>query len=116
MSEVSVSKTLKSADIARIMNKDPAWVCRSVRRIREDFSAVFQRENEASVVDGQLARLESLYATALQTIESSDGMAKVAAIRTATSILREKQNFMQFVGLMRKQQENPPFMQLARGF
>ncbi|GAA5144508.1 hypothetical protein GCM10023213_34850 [Prosthecobacter algae] len=97
-----------AADIARTMGKDPAWVSRSIKRIKGDFSTVYERPAEKEMVNDHLARLETLYAKAMKAAEESEGMAKVAAIRTVNSILRDKAQFLQFVGLIYRNQEDHP--------
>lgn len=99
-----------------MMRKDPAWVSRSIRRIQEDFSTVFQRPKEADIVNEHLARLESLYSKAMRIAEDGEGMAQAAAVRTAGAILRDKREYQQYMGLIEQNQENPPHVQLARGF
>lgn len=93
------------ADIARLMSKDAAWVCRTVKKLQTDTSPIFNRPKEEEMVDEHLARLESLYSKALTMIEDSEGMAQVAAIRTASTLLRDKRDFLEFVGLVREDQE-----------
>lgn len=95
------------AEIAQKMGKDPAWVSRSVKRLQADTSLAFQRPQEAEIANEHLARLERLYSKALAMVEDGEGMAQVAAIRTASTLLRDKMQFMQFVGLMREDQETP---------
>ena len=87
------------------MGKDAAWVCRTVKKLQEDGSLVFHRPKESEMVDEHLARLESLFSKALAMVENCEGMAQVAAIRTASTLLRDKRDFLQFVGLMKKEQE-----------
>lgn len=102
------------ADIARLMRKDPAWVSRSIRVIQDDFSTVYQRPAEKELANDHLARIESLYSKAMRIAEDGEGMAQAAAVRTAAAILRDKMQFLQFVGLVEKNQENPPMNQMMR--
>lgn len=104
------------AEIARIMGKDAAWVSRSVKRLQADTSLAFHRPKESEMANEHLARLESLYSKALAMVEDSEGMAQVAAIRTAGTLLREKMQFLQFVGLMQKDQETPMARNIKEAF
>lgn len=97
-----------AAEIARMMGKDPAWVSRSIKKIKGDFSTVYERPTEKEMVNDHLARLETLYGKAMKAVEDGEGMAKVAAIRTVNSILRDKSQFLQFVGLIYRNQEDQP--------
>lgn len=102
------------AEIARRMGKDPAWVSRSIRIVQDDFTTVYQRPEEKEMADDHLARLESLYAKAMRIAEDGEGMAQAAAIRTAAAIMRDKMQFLQFVGLVGRNQENSPINELMR--
>ena len=87
------------------MGKDAAWVSRSVKKLEADTSLAFHSPKQTEMTDEHLARLERLYSKALAMIEDSEGMAQVAAIRTAGTLLREKMQFLQFVGLVTNGQE-----------
>lgn len=102
------------AEIARMMRKDPAWVSRSIQTIQSDFSTVFQRPAEKAITDDHLARIESLFSKAMRIAEDGEGMAQAAAVRTAASLLRDRMQFLQFVGLTERNQENPPINQMMR--
>lgn len=102
------------AEIARKMRKDPAWVSRSIQTINDDFSTVYQRTAEKQMANDHLARLESLYKKAMQIAEDGEGMTQAAALRTASSILRDKMQFLQFIGLVEERQETTFTNQMMR--
>jgi|GEM_PF-5675585 len=88
------------AEIATIMGKDRAWVSRSVKRIREDFSTVFERPQATQLIDEHLAQLDSLHRQTMQTAENSTGAAKVAAMRLAMDLLSKRAEYLRNVGLL----------------
>ena len=102
-----MSQGKRPSEIAQMMGKDPAWVSRSIKKVQLDFSTVFQKPDERRVIQEQLAKLDALYSRAVSAAESSDGMKQLLAIRTATTILRERFNFMQFTGIIQKDSEAP---------
>ena len=87
-----------SAEIAREMGKDPAWVCRSIQRIQDDFSTIYPRPDEAKTILTNLANLESLLAEILRTIPTVEGGAKISAIRAASDLIRQKSDYEIRVG------------------
>ena len=87
-----------SAQIAREMAKDPAWVCRSIKRLLSDFSTIYPRPDEAKTIAANLANLESLLSSSLRAIDASNGRAKIMAIRSAADILQQKANYEIRVG------------------
>lgn len=95
-----------SAEISRMMGKDPAWVCRTLKKIESDFSAVFHRPKEAEFVNDHLAKMDLVFSKALKVAEDTEGMAKVAALRTVNTILQNRMQFLQHVGMVSKNQES----------
>jgi hypothetical protein len=104
------------AKIARIMGKDAAWVSRAVKKLQTDTSLAFHRPKETETTNEHLGRLESLYFKALAMVEISEGKAQVTAIRTAATLLREKAQFLQFIGLMQKDQESALSKKMKEAF
>ena len=88
------------------MGKDPAWVSRAIKKVQSDFSTVYQKPKESRLIEEQLARLESLYARAAATAETTEGANCIMAIRTAASVLREQFQFLQYTGMIQKNTEN----------
>lgn len=87
-------------EIAEAMGKDAAWVSRSVKRIRADFSSVYVRPEARQMMDEHLAQLDSLYRQALQTAESAAGMAKISALRLAGELLTKRAEYQKSIGLL----------------
>lgn len=88
------------AEIAVAMGKDPAWVSRTIKLIRSDFSTVFVRSETRRLIDEHLAQIESLYRQALQAAEGSTGMAKISALRLATEVFTKRAEYQRSVGLL----------------
>lgn len=88
-----MQQRISSAEIARRMGKDPAWVCRSIKRIQEDASTLYPRPGEAAIVAKNLATLESLLTCALKEAAERCGRTKILAIRAAADILRQKSEY-----------------------
>ena len=96
----------RPSEIAQAMGKDPAWVSRAIKKVQSDFSTVYQKPKESRLIEEQLARLESLYARAAATAETTEGANCIMAIRTAASVLREQFQFLQYTGMIQKNTEN----------
>lgn len=75
------------------MGKDPAWVCRSIKKIEEDFTTAFLRPTEAETILRNLMLLESLLKEALRAVGASEGNSKMMALRTAASLLHQKSEY-----------------------
>ncbi len=85
-------------EIAEIMGKDAAWVCRSIKRIQADFSIVYATPTEERIISENLARLESLYAETLRTAFASTGHTRVYGLRIAADILDQQAQYQITVG------------------
>jgi len=85
-------------EITQIMDKDPAWVSRSIKRIQSDFSILYGTPTEGEIIRENLARLESLYAEALNTVHSSDGYSRISALRVTAEIVRQQAEYQVTVG------------------
>jgi hypothetical protein len=93
-----VCRNKTQAEIAQIMGRDPAWVCRAIKEIHADFSTVFSTPNESRLVAENLANFQSLYAETLNTAFASSGYARTGALRLAADILRQKSAYEIAVG------------------
>ncbi len=87
-------------EIAATMSKDAAWVSRTVKLIRSDFSTVFVRPEARKMIDEHLAQLESLFRKAFQTVEDATGMAKAPAIRAALEVFTRRAEYQRSIGLL----------------
>jgi len=91
---------MRPVDIAREMGKDPAWVSRSTRRLRQDPTLAFRTPQEGEVIVQTEARMELLYQQTFREAMSCTGQARVAAIRVAGSMLRQLTDYRVRVGLL----------------
>jgi len=91
---------MRPVDIAREMGKDPAWVSRSTRRLRQDPTLAFRTPQEGEVIVQTEARLELLYQQAFRAAMSCTGQARIAAVRVAGSMLRQLTDYRVRVGLL----------------
>jgi len=97
---------LPSVEIGRRMSKDPAWVCRSIQKIESDFTTLFPRPNEERTIATNIATLESLHARLLREAEDLEGSAKVAALRAAAEVWRQKCDYEIRTGQVAERQKN----------
>jgi hypothetical protein len=93
-----VCRQKSQTEIAHIMGKDPAWVSRSIKRIQSDFSTVYGTPTEEEIIMDNLARIESLYSEALNTLHSSNGYSRISALRVTAEIVRQKSEYELTVG------------------
>jgi hypothetical protein len=86
------------AEIAQIMDKDPAWVSRSIKKIQADFSTVHATPAEGGIIRENLARWETLYSEARRIAAVSDGFKRISALRLCAEVLRQKAEYEVTVG------------------
>ena len=115
------------AQIAREMNKAPAWVSRSMKQIRADFSKAFSTPEESRLIGEKLLKLQGLFVEAMNAAQTSSGHVRISALRLAAEIAQQETAFHLAVGLVRKAPSdvrvagmigvagNQPDMELLRG-
>lgn len=98
-------------EIAHLMEKDPAWVSRSIRRIQEDFGTVYPTPREKVVITENLSQLENLYARALSLVSAGTARERAAAIKTALDVLEMKADYEIRIGYVRDRKRGEPSRQ-----
>lgn len=91
---------LRQAEVARVMGKDPAWVSRSIRRLRESPEIAFRKPCEAELVARHHEQLEALYALAMRTVTADPDKVNIYAIRIAGHLRRQILDFEIRVGMV----------------
>ncbi len=91
----------KQSEIAAAMGKDPAWVSRTIRRIQQDPVLLYSSPNIQTVVQDQLASLDALIRVSLDHVGATHGSTKTGALRLAADLLKEKNSYLEKVGMLR---------------
>lgn len=91
---------MRQAEIARTMEKDPAWVSRSVRRLRDAPQIAFRKPREAELLARHHEQLEALYSMALRTVTADPQKLNIYAIRIAAHLRRQILDFEIRVGMV----------------
>lgn len=91
---------MRPVDIAREMRKDPAWVSRSTRRLREDDALTIPRPEARELIDQTETRLNLLYQQAFRAAMNASGPTQIAGFRNAGALLRQLTDFRLRVGSM----------------
>jgi hypothetical protein len=94
-------------EIAHIMGKDAAWVSRSVKRIQADFSTIYGTPTEEEIIRDNLARIESLYSEALNSLHSTNGYSRISALRVTAESVRQKSEYEVTVGWVANRRSEP---------
>lgn len=98
---------LKPAQIARIMGKDPAWVSRSTRRLREDPALAFRSPVEGEIILQSLMRQETIYRQAMRGASECEGSAKASLLKVATSVTKQTIDYSFRVGILEHYSHHP---------
>ncbi len=93
---------MTQSEIAQEMQKDRAWVSRSLKEINADFSKAFTTPDESRLIEEKLVKLHTLYAEAMNTAFTSSGHIRIGALRLAAEIAQQETTFHLSVGLIRK--------------
>jgi hypothetical protein len=93
-----VCRRTPQTEIAHVMNKDPAWVSRTIQEIQSDFSTARATPNESGIIQDNIVRWETLYAEARREADSSNGFKRVSALRLCAELLRHKAEYEVTVG------------------
>ncbi len=101
-----VDRGMRSADIARYMGKDPAWVSRSIRRVRDNPEIAYRKPQEAEIVAGHHEQLEMLYTMALRSALLEPEKPNLYAIRIAAHLRRQILDFEIRVGMVETRQRS----------
>ena len=100
---------MKPSQIARHLGKDKAWVSRAIRKLEDERATACHTPEESQLVRKNIAQLESLVATAMRIAgEQKDSRGRLAAIRTAAEVLRQRNEYQIAVGhVQRRDARNP---------
>lgn len=97
----------RPSEIAELMGKDRAWVSRAIKKVQQDLSPMFETPTEKRAIQEQLAQFELLNSKALRLAASTDETKQLLAIRLAATVMAERQKFLQYIGLVRKDSQVP---------
>lgn len=96
---------MKPAEIARQLGKDKAWVTRTIQGLETEGETAYRSPKEMELVGGNLAQLDSLLASALSIgHRQKDAKTRIAAIRVAADLLRQKSEYEIAVGFVHKRE------------
>jgi DNA-binding Lrp family transcriptional regulator len=94
---------MKPSEIARRLGKDKAWVSRAIKSLEEDKATTFRRPEELPLVQENLAMLECLLAKTMRIVNmEKEPKRKLAAMRVATDMIRQRGDYQIAVGLVQR--------------
>ncbi len=106
---------MRPSEIARRLGKDKAWVSRQIKKLEDDLVTAYRAPEESALVRENFAQLDSLLAKSLQLVaRSKDSKRQLAAIRTATDVIRQRARYEMMVGFVRRREGTTP-MRLSKG-
>lgn len=95
-----VDSGLRPAQIAREMGKDPAWVSRSIPRLRSDPALAFRAPVEGAIIVQVLERYETIYRQAIRGAAECDGSAKAGLLKVAATVLKQNVDYLFRIGML----------------
>ena len=104
---------LRPGEIAKRMQKDPAWVSRSIQRLKEDRKLVFRAPQDEEIIEETLLRLQSLYQRASLASLHLTGRDGMAALRTAGAILQQITEYQIRIGLLEERTKTGPLIAVS---
>lgn len=99
---------MRPAEIAKEMGKDPAWVSRKMKELRENATLAFRKPCEGELITQALTRFETLYHQAFRAAMKNQGVAKVGLFRVACAIMRQFSDYQIRVGLVEERRRCAP--------
>jgi hypothetical protein len=99
---------LRPVEIAKRMKKDPAWVSRSIQRLKTERALIFRAPEDGEIIEETLLRLQSLYQRAASASLALAGKEAMAAVRTAAGILHQITEYQIRIGLLEERTKSRP--------